>query len=224
MQNSLGKFQCLQSHKLEFDKVKNGVPFTLSSPPSHCHPFQNLQPHRYCNLMAPPPTLVLFFQVRPRCVALPVCFLFTTVSFVLTLTFLARIAFHHHTHAPPFHHAILLASWTSPSSHLPSWHPLCCAMNISYSLHLTCHYKWEVLYVRTPNHFIPAIPILMPWVGLSCIVYNLQCYGWRRGEEGWGAEIGHLLAGCTLLSSHIQYMMSLFFWVYLHHYIDLWPL
>ena len=89
-------------------------------------------------------------------------------------------------------------------------------MNAAYSLHLNCHHKGEILYVQTRNHFLPACPrrpISTPWVGLGCVVYSLQCYGWRRGG---GAEIGHLLAVCTLLSSCMQYTMSLFFWVYLH--------
>ena len=146
VQNGLDTSQRLQLHKLNLTKVQNAVSFTLFSPPSHYHPFQNRQPCRHRNLMAPLPTLFLFFQVTPRCVALPVRFLFTTLQLVLILAFFSL-----HHFSPPYTRSPIPPCYSLsiadliflPSSILE---PLLRYeyMNIRSSLHPDCNHEGEV--------------------------------------------------------------------------------
>ena len=166
--NGLGTFKRLQLHKLKIDGgSKCSLLCPLLSPKSlpslsKCTTSPPLQPDdttTHTHFILPSSTLLC-------CIA----HMFPLYNPLISSDF---NFFSMHRSPPytrsPLCHAILLASQTSPSSLLLSWHPLCCAMNISYSLRVNCHHEWEVLYVRTCNHFILSNIDVLGRVGLYCL-------------------------------------------------------
>ena len=180
VRNALDTSQCLQLHKLKIDEgSKSSLLHPLLTPKSlpSLSKSTTLPPSQ---LMAPLSTLFLIFQVTPHCVALPVCFLFTTLQIVLILALFSL-----HRFSPPY-----TCSPIQP----------CYSLSIANLIFLQSsvlapllHYEYVPPYIQivttkgryicTCNHFIPCLSNTdaLGRLGLYCL--QPSSYGWGRGGE-----------------------------------------
>ena len=181
MWNALDTSQHLQLHKLKIDEgSKSSLLHPLLSPKSlpSLSKSTTLPPSQ---LMAPLPTLFLIFQVTPRCVALPVCFLFTTLQIVLILALFSL-----HCFSPPYTCSPIRPCYSLSIADLIFLQSSVLAPLLRYE-YVPPYIRIVTTkgrYVRTCNHFVPCLSNTdaLGRLGLYCL--QPSSYGWGRGGEG----------------------------------------